>query len=425
MMERLKRVGRIWLLDLGAMTIGLFSVVNISLMLPSRAWTFDFNHFYVSSRLLLLGQNPYTTGLEAMSREMGFDFSREFPTAHYPPSFLRFLEPLASLPPRAAFAVWVVGEVLSLGLLLWITGLLLKDRLSVRGRMFVYTAAIAAPPVYWQFYYSQTQLLLAAAGLGAYMLHRRGRYISACLVVTAAGMLKLYPIVLLPWFVWRHAGSLRERMGRALVALLFGAIVVFATGPGLWVDFFQRGMPVAAKNEIGRYFHYAAPALVTNLGFAWSRFNPTESAARLWWAAGTIVGLVVIAGAYLICLRHEGDEEMEFCLVCAAMLAGTVVVQGHYFVWLIFPMAAAAARIAANPTGGRIIWFGLVLVAANTLSTVATEFLDRHLFLMVLLNYIPLYGVLALAIFFANELRANRRRQGMGELSAAIAVQGQ
>lgn len=413
-MEWFKRVGRNRLLDIGMLAIGLASVVNIAWILPSRVWGFDFNHFYVSSRLLLQGHNPYTTGLEGMSREMGFEFSKEFPTAHYPPSFLWFLAPLASLPPRAAFAVWVTSEVLCLGLLLWFTRRLLGNRLSLRGQMFVCAAAVAAPPVYWHLYYSQMQLLLAATALGAYVLHKRGRDTSACLAVTAAGLLKFYPFVLLPWFIWRGAGGMRQRIGRALVVLTFAVVVVSITGPGLWRDFFRRGLPVAAKNEVGRNFHYAVPALVTNLGLASSRFNPSESAARLWWGMGTIAGLGVIAWAYLICLRRKGDEEMEFCLVCTAMLAGIVIVQGHYFVWLIFPMAAAAARIVANPSRNRIIWFGLVLATVNTLSATSTTLLDNHLFAKVFLNCIPLYGVLALAVFFAIELGIGRREQEMG-----------
>jgi hypothetical protein len=398
------------MLDVGAALITVLSVWRIVAMLPFRVWGFDFNHFYVSSRLLLEGRNPYLNSLEPMSREMGFEFGKDLPIPHYPPSFLWMFAPLASLPPRAAFAVWVMGEVLSLGLLLWLARLLLRDRMSLRGWGFLCAATIASQPVFMQFCFSQTQLLLAVMALGAYACHRRGRHTAACMAITLAGVLKFYPFVLLPWFVWRSGGSVRARIGRALVTLAFGMMIVLFTGTGLWRDFLRFGMPVAAKNEIGRNFHYALPSLVTNLGFASNHFNPSEAAIHFWWSAGTAAGLVVIGLTYLVCYRNESDEEMEFCLICVAMLAGIVTVQGHYFVWLVFPLACAALRVTARPSGQRVLFLSLVALLLNEVTPPPASLFRDHIYLKILANYVPFYGLMALGVFLGRELASGKHQ---------------
>jgi len=403
-MNWLKRLGQNRLLDAGAVFIAVLSLWRIATVLPSRVWGFDFNHFYISSRLLVEGQNPYLSSLEPMSREMGFEFGKDLPIPHYPPSFLWLFAPLASLPPRAAFAVWVMGEFLSVGLLLWLVRLLLRDRLSSRGWIFVCAATIASQPVFLQFWFSQAQLLLALVALGAYACHRRGQHSIACLAITAAGVLKLYPFVLLPWFVWRSGGGTRARIARGFLAIAFGVLLLFATGTGLWKAFVQFGMPVAAKNEIGRNFHYALPSLVANLGFASSQFNPSEAGSRFWWIAGTLAGLVVIGTAYLVCYYSARDEEMEFCLICVAMLAGIVTVQGHYFVWLIFPLACAALRVAAKPSGRRVLFFSVVALLLNEVTPPPVSLFSHHIYLKILGNYFPFYGLVALGLFLGREL---------------------
>jgi hypothetical protein len=409
-MTWLRRLGQNRLLDLGAAFIAVLSVWRIIAVLPSRVWDFDFNHFYISSRLLVRGQNPYLVSLEPMSKEMGFEFSGDLPIPHYPPSFLWMFAPLAGLAPRTAFWVWVMIEVLSLGLLLWLTRHLLSNRLSPRGWMFVCVGAVACLPVYSQFYYSQMQLQLAAIGLGAYALYRRGQYAAACLAVAAAGMLKFYPFVLLPWFVWRSGGGVTARINRAFSAVAFSVIIVLVTSPGLWRDFVHLGMPVAAANEINQKYHYAAPSLVTNLGFARSGFMPSKTAARVWWAAGTATGLGTIALAYLMCYRSDRDDETEFCLLSVAMLAGIVTVQGNYFVWLIFPLAHAALRVAARPSGQRVLLLSLVALLVNQIIPPPESVFRNHVYLRILINYIPFYGLVALGVFLSGELTSGKRR---------------
>jgi hypothetical protein len=219
-------------------------------------------------------------------------------------------------------------------------------------------------------------------------------------------MLKLYPLILLPWFIWSGSGGVRGRCRRLVGVAGLVVAVVAATGPGLWRDFFQYGMPaITGWEQAGRTFHFSLPALVTNLGYLHDNFQPSAEARQWWWIIGALAGLGVFAAAYGVCMASPRDPEGQFCLLCTAMLIGTVTVQGHYFVFLMFPLTVAALRVAAQPTGRQVICLVLLVLAFNCVDPPVFDFLRRHMFLYLLASNLPLYGLIALAAFFWQELR--------------------
>jgi hypothetical protein len=399
-----RRLAKNRLLDVAALWIAALCVIKIAAMLPNQMREHDFAHFYVWGRVVLEGGNPYTTPLAMRYTQYGFVFQEESPTATYPPTFLRLFAPLTRLPAPHAFAVWVFVQAASLAVILWLTRRLLAPSLSARGWRFVCAGAVASSAVYYHFAASQIQLPLAALVLAAYAWTRAGRHAAACLAVTAAGLVKLFPFVLLPWFVWRSSENIRGRLGQASLAAGVSVAVVIVSGIGWWQDFFRSAAPVVKYWAMHHLFNYTIASFVLHIGYASHGFATEFPGMNVWWRVGLGTGVVVIAMAYLLCLRSTADCEAQFCLLCVALLAGCGKTLENYFVFLIFPVAAAAVRVAAKPSGGKIIWFALLLIALNDLNTADAPFLDEHLYLKVLLNYVPLYGLISLAIFFANEL---------------------
>jgi hypothetical protein len=402
----LKRLATNRMLDVGAVALTAAVLVWWSVILPSRWSDFDFNHYYVGGWMLRAGQNPYTRSLQSVSHQLGFRYAPDLPTATYPPPFLGVFEVLSVLPPRAAFALWVALEIGCLGVILWLTRRLLSDRLTWRGWLFVAALAVISRTVSYSLYYSQVQLMLAALVLAAYAARRAGRHGWACLSIATAGMLKLYPFILLPWFIWSGDGGARGRCARLIGVMGFVFAVVMVTGPGLWGDFFRFGMPtIAVWEEAGRSFQFSLPSLVANLGNLRDNFQAPLEARRWWWLAGNGVGATVIAVAYVICLTSRRDPEAQFCLLCTAMLIGTVTVQGHYFVFLVFPLTVAALRMVAKPSRSWVVSLMVAVLAFNYVDPPDSLFLGGHPFLYLLISYLPLYALIALAAFFWRELR--------------------
>jgi hypothetical protein len=95
-------------------------------------------------------------------------------------------------------------------------------------------------------------------------------------------------------------------------------------------------------------------------------------------------------------------------LLCTVMLIVTVSVQGHYFVFLIFPLTVMAVRIAGKPSLAGVIGLILLVLAFNCLHPPSSASFGGHRFLYLLVSDLPLYGLLVLAVFFCRELLGHR-----------------
>jgi hypothetical protein len=399
-----------WVLDVLALVLVLFGVVHVAHVLPSRAVSNDFAHYYISSRLLLTGGDVYTTPLPPEYKRWGFQSALWIPTATNPPFLVDIFAPFALLPPRAAFWAWVLLEVVSLACVLVLTWQLTASRLSLQARRLVCAGIIASAPVYWHFVFSQCQLLIAAIILIAYRWLRNGRPAEACVAITTVAWLKLFPILLLPWFWWRGSRDWKTRGKCAVAVLVWSAGLFLASGVEQWKQFWMHGMKVLETwIEQQRHFDYTVPSFVKNVAWSFHGFDLGWNGLDAWTRAGSIVGIILIIVIYGLCWwsardRQETDVECEFCLVNIAMLAGVAEGWGHYFVLLGFPVAIAVARVAQQPTSSRVIVLGVSLVMLNLMGTWRSPWLEFAA------SYIPLYGLLLLGAFFVNEMLRFRSR---------------
>lgn len=407
-METKRRKWRPRLLMVLALVLVLLGVGHVARDLPARANGNDFAHYYISSRLLLAGADLYSTPLQPEYERWGFRYTHPIPTATNPPLLVVLFTPFARLSPAAAFWAWVILEIFSLGCVLTLTWQLLGNRLSLPVRCLVCGAVIVSAPVYWHFFFSQSQLLIAAILLLAYACLRNDRPMSACLAVTTAMWLKLFPAVLLPWFLWRSSRDWNMRWKCVAAVLAWSAALVLASGLGHWQQFWTQGMKVVEDWIVWqRHFNFTVPSFVKNAAWLFHGFNPEWNELHVWANLGAIIGLALIILMYVICWKNgrggrDVDLEAEFCLLSVAMLAGISEAWGHYFVLLIFPAAVAVTRVAQRPTPGRIITLVASLVMLNLMGDWRSPWLEFAV------SYIPLYGLLLLGAFFVAEIFNSR-----------------
>ena len=216
---------------------------KIIISLPSRTNENDFGHYYLSSRALVEHQDVYGIDLEDAFEKYRFTYNYRLPHPTNPPLLLWVFAPFALMPPLYAFWGWVFIQAVSSLAIIW----MMKRVLAVYSSQLVWPFSCAAfllsSALYYNFVYSQTQLFLFALILGAYLLHRQHKPVIALTVAVIAGMIKLYPLVFVPWFIWRGTTIVRKRVMYSLYALLLLGGIVLATGLGLWIDFFKVGMP--------------------------------------------------------------------------------------------------------------------------------------------------------------------------------------
>lgn len=404
-MEWLRRLGRNRLWDVTAACLGVWATVRLFLPTNQNEGYGDFKHYYIAAHVMNTGGDPYKTSLGALYPSYGFGIALDQSgfVAQYPPPFLWLMSPLARLEPRPAYMIWMAGEFVALGVILGLSLWLLREQLSWRGRWLLVAAVMTSAPLYWHFVYAQLGLLLAALVLTGYVCHRQGWMILGGIAVACAGLLKLFPFALLPWFVWRGPGGWKGRVVRLMAVSAFILAIVFATGVERWLVFHQNALAVVAENSANTTFNYTIPTLLINLRLALSDYVVSSETGSAWLTIGTLAGLLWIAGAYALCWFRGGAADVEFSLLSMAMVAGGVRANGHYFVLLFFPVAVAVLRVCRSPTVGRVIGVGVLLLAMNMMASVSSPTLDRHLVLKVLSNNIPLYGLLGLTVWLVRE----------------------
>ena len=383
-----RRVAKNPLWDIMAVVVALATLPRYATLMPQAARASDFSHYYLTCRALLEGHSPYTTSLAPMAEKYGLVLSPDNTFGGISPGLQWLFAPFAILDPGSAFWLWSLLQALSLAVMLWCTRRLLAGRLSARAWRFLVCGAVASVPMLIHFTESQAQLLIGALLLLALVWQCAGRPVAACLAVVAAGLLKLFPFALLPWFVWRGGRTWRERAILAGVSLTAIGVTVIASGPALWGDFLQHGLRVVDYWSRNFMFNYCLASLVKHSGGTWS--------------AGLVVGFVSLAMAYALCLRLREDREAQFCLVSLAMLAGGTTTWSHYMVLTIFPVAVVAARVAANPSSAWVLVFAVTVMALDNVDASTSAFPAGWRLAKLLWIYTPLFGQLALATLLLN-----------------------
>jgi hypothetical protein len=383
-----------------------FGAIRIAHTLPARSHENDFAHYYVTSRLWLEGKDPYRTAFAPEFAKYGFRYDSRIPSGGNAPPLVAAFAPFAAFPPAAAFGMWVALETACLLVTLLMIAVLLKDRVPARLLPLLIGLLVASSALYFHFYFSQVQLLLGALLLGAYMLHRSGRYASALTLATMAALLKLFPAVVLPWFVLVAPGSLHERVRRLLPALLVATTTVALTWT-LWPGFLHGGSAIVTDAVANQTFNFSLPSLVVNLGWAHYDFVPTAREAGRVWLIGNAAGVLLIASAYLAVYDGRVDQERGFCAVLLVSTVASPTAWGHYFVLGFLPFSVFCAPLLANLTGLRVLAIGFMYALTLNLGdgvSLPSGLMGRlndafpiPYALRVFYAYFPLYGCLALA----------------------------
>lgn len=399
-------VGQNRYVDVALVTAAIFA---LAWQVPQRARQHDFAHYYASSRLLIDGEPVYGRPLAPVLKQCGFQgiIETDISQATNPPPLLWLFAPLALLPPEAGFSVWLVVQVACLAGIFWLTSRLIGDRLSQGGWRMFCAVVMISPAVYWHFHFSQVQLLLALLVLLALTCQQRGQSLAACLLVCTAGMMKLFPFVLLPWFLWRGAGGWRAKLGRIAACFAFVTTGVLLTDTNLWLRFLTDGRQAISAWAMHGQLNYTISSLIYNVAAMFA-----VATSQLWltdyaWPVGVTCGLACIIWAYYCCWRGERDDLLEFSLLSIAMLSGGATAWVHYQVMLIFPLAYLLCLVIRKPSHGNLFGFA---------AAVAMLFLHGNLFLesslprnlALLMSYMPLYGLLTLSSIAARIGRVKR-----------------
>jgi glycosyl transferase family 87 len=320
-----------------------------------RANQLDFSHYYASALAMSHGGDPYRADLRAIAAPLGLNLG-ENTHATYPPTFLLMFEPLTLMSPARAYWIWTLLDVIAAaGSLMMLLGTAAGfDRITA---ISLAGFAVLYPAVGDNFYFGQSQMLVLFLLTLTMRLLERGRERAAGCALAVAGLLRIFPLIMLGFLLvrsrWRAFGYMIAGVvaGLAITAAFagieavagFSAAIPFVTNSN-WLI---RPANVALGSFIARIFIYCG-GLPLGPG--------VEVALRL--VAASAEATLLCATALATSAR-AGDHEFDaraFCLwvVATVLLAPTAWL--HYLVLMFIPFAAILSAWMRGGASARTVW---------------------------------------------------------------------
>lgn len=218
-----------------------FRALQLTLFTRQIQWGYDFSAYWAAGASVLNGASPYQV------HQLAGPYAPQEQFLYlYPPPLAALVAPLSALFPndyRAAAWLWtgLGAVVLTLSVLALWRSERLGERFPVlagRGRWLLVAAAFAFPPVVGELVLGNVHLvllgLLTLAWLGIRRGDARGDWIAG-LAVGVATIIKVFPVVLLLWFLLtrRYRAAAGVLVGAAVLAL----VTLPVTGIEPWLQY--------------------------------------------------------------------------------------------------------------------------------------------------------------------------------------------
>lgn len=309
----------------------------------------DFAKHWVAPRALAAGEDPYdpavtkrlAESLDVMASDRTyFHYLERF---HYPPLDLLVFRPLSLLPLRAATVVWILLSSLlylaSIPLLLDVLGF---ERRSAEAGLMI-AALLGFAPALGTMSLGQLEIAVFFALVLGLWLEERGRPVAAGLAIAVAIHIKVFPAVLVLFYLllrrWRMVASI------AAWTVALAAACLWAVGPqacGAWLLAESRYGALESGWEQYLPSNLSIPAFLMK---AAAFLSGGHEAAGIAIAIGRVamVALLAVASFAVVRAARGGRDETLWALgalFTATSMASPLTFQ-HHLVWLALPLGLA------------------------------------------------------------------------------------
>ena len=244
----------------------------------------------------------------------------------------------------------------------------------------------------WSSYHlGQSSLVLLALMLGAFVLLRARREISAGALIALAAAIKAFPVMAIIYLIYRRYWKATVSLVVALVFLLLVLPAPFRGWERAWRDLrqwsvgmlkyspagvAQRPMRsytwknqslVGVSNRLLRHVDAdaaSAPHTPIYVNLADLKFA-TVNAIII--TVASALGILFIAAMPQRAMRTAESDAIEFALLTLMVLMVTPLSFGYLFSWLILPFAVVTQRMLAEK-GSSLLWWSLPVLAILALA---------------------------------------------------------
>jgi len=308
----------------------------------SRTEKLDFGDFYTWAYAARIGLNPYSSdAVGPLAKRLGVEAMR----ANYPPPFVLAIEPLSLLPRIEAFWLWHGISVCLLLIAIW---LLVADLDDSRKRVRFACAALLYGPVTAALFWGQVEPFVLLMLVIALRNSAARRDIVSGIAVGLATMCKMYPIVVIGYFLMSRRWTVVASTGLTILGGILFSMIVF--GGDVHADFIRQFSRTAGEKFWPYAMNTSLSAVVAKSLWmlAGENFGTGLKVLRIVLIA--LVASVVLATTIRGTLRakRRNEDSIGFGLWIAATVLLTPIVWPHYLTILLIPLRQVIGDIRYN-----------------------------------------------------------------------------
>ena len=273
----------------------------------------DFRIYYQSARLLIDGQ-PLYHGTVGSALYL------------YPPLLAQMLVPLAYLPVDTAWLIWyLLNGVLLIG----ITAVLSRQ---TERPLWLWLITPIFLPVLAAAYIGQVTIILYVLLAGGWLAIKHERILLAGVLLALVTWIKIYPAVLIVYFVWKR--DWRIVRASVIAGVLFGLLQLLISGLTPLIDMFgvffslaQNGQtPLVAVNASLNGF---ASQLFLSFPDTYPAVLPLIVSPVLYWISRAALTLGLVGGLLFVSARSDDfDLQYGLAIMTALLLSPTLFSSG-------------------------------------------------------------------------------------------------
>ena len=399
---------RLYLLVVGAWLIVLAGILYLTVN-QVRDASMDFLSYYVGASAIQEGKPLYT--LETHDSVIAAIGIRMVGRYLYPPTFAILIQPFLLLSPYAASLLWFFVNV---GLLLAGVGILLSQSnlRDYRMRVALLLLPVLFTPVLMTLYLGQVNILIFTLIVLVWLTFVQGRQFTSGVMLALAVWIKIWPIILIAYFVWKR--EWKVVISSLIGLLLIGALTFALAGEGQMMSFFADKLPeISRGTEPGiDHLNQSIPGIFAKMFAPRSDYvHPLIDSPILAQHGGRVATLLLISATILlssrpILLKDREQFSIEFMLVVIAAM----LITGRLFESNLTLLLPAYFFIAEKFDRERsTTWARIALLAVSVI------LIDLHRVIWTLANpdkqalpwfllIFPFLGVMLIWLFLA-ELR--------------------
>ena len=323
--------------------------ITVFRMLPERATTWDFSHYYTSAMVLRDGGDPYTTDLRPIGARLGLKID-QINRGTYPPTFIWCFSPLTRLPLRSAFFIW---QAFSIGCLITGLVLLMRETVSRRAAAWLTLGVVFFAPVQLHLAFSQSQFMVFLMLVLVIRALERSRDAEAGVILAAATLLRAYPLAMAGYLVVRRRW---KALGWMVAGLIVGGLItVAAVGLKTCLDFKYVPGLITQRYFLSNPSNIALGSFIARMFWRLSDqglIGPHESLRKgVSLAVSAAVGIFVLVRTSTH-YDSKGDLDRRiYSLWLATMVLISPTSWDHYLVLLFIPFIQITSAAIAGRVG--------------------------------------------------------------------------